>query len=108
MEESPTNYLNVTRAKKNLVVRQDCPNFPDNLWTDMLLNRYVNLDHVYAGYYALEADTRHTQTIGDVDITINHAGIGSKTNKSICMHGEWAIAFAATKAAVLFTYPHQI
>jgi len=23
------------------------------------------------------------------------------------MHGEWAIAFAATKAAVLFTYPHQ-
>jgi len=22
------------------------------------------------------------------------------------MHGEWAIAFAATKAMVLFTYPH--
>jgi len=45
--------------------------------------------------------------IGNVDITVNHAGISPKPNKSICMHGEWAIAFAMTKTNILFAYPHQ-
>ena len=92
------NYLvDVKRAKNNLVVRPDCPDFPDGLWTDILLDRYIDLDCIYAGHYALESDMRHTQSIGDVDITVNHAGLGPKSNKSIHTHGEWAIAFAATK-----------
>ena len=102
------NYLvDVRCMKNNLVVRLDCPDFPDALWTDILLDRYIDFDHVYAGYYALKLDTHHTQSIGDVDITVNHASTGPKTNKSIHTHGEWAIAFAATKAAVLFAYPHR-
>ena len=46
------------------------------------------------------------QSIGNVDITINHTSSGPKTNKLIHSHSKWAIAFAATKAAVLFAYPH--
>jgi len=38
---------------------------------------------------------------------LNHTGISLKTNKSIKMHGEWAIALVATKAAVLYAYPHH-
>jgi len=83
------------------------PDFPDTLWNDVLLNRYVDLDRVYAGYYTLEADTWHTQSIGNVDIMVNHAGISPKTSKSIHTHGEWAITFAVTKSAVLFAYPHR-
>jgi len=102
------NYIiDARRAKNDLVVRPDCPDFPNGLWIDVLLNRYVDLNRVYAKYYALNSDTRHTQSISDVDITLNHTGIGLKTNKSIKMHGEWAIAFAATKAAVLYAYPHR-
>jgi len=102
------NYIiDARHAKNDLIVRPDCPDFPDCLWIDMLLNRYIDLDRVYAGYYALNLDTCHTQSIGDVDIMLNHTGISSKTNKSIKMHGEWAIAFAATKAAVLYAYPHH-
>jgi len=77
------NYLvDIRRAKNNLIVRLDCPDFPDTLWNDVLLNRYVDLDRVYAGYYTLEADTWHTQSIGNVDIMVNHAGISPKTSKS--------------------------
>ena len=57
-------------------------------------------------YYALNSDTQHTQTIGDVDIMLNHGGSAMKINNLIHTHGEWAIAFAATKAAILFVYPH--
>ena len=33
------NYLlDVKRAKNNLLVRADCPPFPDGLWTDVLLD----------------------------------------------------------------------
>jgi len=101
------NYLvDIRQAKNNLIVRPDCPDFPDALWNDVLLNSYINLDRVYAGYYALEADTQHTQSIGDVDIMVNHAGISPKTSKSIYTHGKWAITFVMTKSAVLFAYPH--
>jgi len=44
---------------------------------------------------------------GQVDITLNHTRISSKMNKSIKMHGEWAITFADTKAAILYAYPHR-
>jgi len=38
---------------------------------------------------------------------VNHVGNGPKTSKCIQMHSEWAIMFAATKVAILFTYPHH-
>jgi len=50
---------------------------------------------------------RHTQSISDVDITVNHVGTGLKTSQFICRNGEWVIAFAAAKMAILFTYPHH-
>ena len=84
------------------------PISPNGLWLDVLLNCYIDLDKVYAGYYALNSDTCHTQSIGDVDITLNNTGISSKMNRSIKTHKEWVIVFATTKAAVFYAYayPH--
>jgi hypothetical protein len=31
-------------AKNDLVSQLDCPNFPDNLWLDVLANRFIDLD----------------------------------------------------------------
>ena len=102
------NYLaNVRHAKNNLIMRADCPDCPDAVWADVLLNQYIDFDHVYAGHYMLNLDTCHTQSIGDVYIMVNHTSSGLKRNKLICTHGEWAITFAATKAVVLFAYPHH-
>jgi len=34
------NYLvNIRKAKNNLIIHQDCPDFLDTLWHDVLLNR---------------------------------------------------------------------
>ena len=49
-------------------------------------------------------NTRHTQSLGDFEFVVN-SGSDPKPNKT-CNHGEWAITFAATKAAFLFAYPH--
>jgi len=43
-----------------------------------------------------------------VNITVNHTSTGHKTNRSIHSHGKWAIAFAMTKVAILFTDPHCV
>jgi hypothetical protein len=83
------------------------PIFPDGLWNDVLLGRFIDLDKVYSGYYALESDYRHTQSVGDVDITLNTGGGSSRAAKSVQTHGEWAIAFAHTRRALLFAYPHR-
>ena len=41
------NYIiDTRRAKNDLIVRPDCPDFPDGLWIDVLLNWFVDLDRV--------------------------------------------------------------
>lgn len=101
------NHLaDLKQAKHNILVRHDCPNFPDGLWNDILADRFIDLDRVFSGYYSLDLDYRHTQTVGDIDITLNTGNTSSKPSKLVCNHGDWAIAFATTKAAVHFAYPH--
>jgi len=41
------NYIiDARHAKNDLIVRADCPNFPDTLWLDVLLDRFIDLDRV--------------------------------------------------------------
>ena len=52
------NYLlDVKCTKNDLLVRANCPPFPDGLWTDVLLDQYIDFDRVFSGYYATESDT---------------------------------------------------
>ena len=70
------NYIiDVKCIKNDLIIRLDCLDFPHTLWLNVLLDQFVDLDRVYAGYYALDADTWHTQSIGEVDITPNHVKV---------------------------------
>ena len=57
-------------------------------------------------YYSLKSDHKLTETIGNVDITLLAGGGAGKLSKSVETHGEWAIAFAAAKWAILYVYPH--
>jgi hypothetical protein len=104
--ELKANYLlDIKAAKNSLITHPECPELPDSLWFDILGNQFLNLDKVFSGYYALASEGCHTQTIGDLDITL-HTG-GSKPTRSIKTHGEWSIAYDATKTAILFAYPHR-
>ena len=100
-------HIDLKAAKTNLITQPDCPNFPEGLWSDVLADRFVDLDKVYSGYYTLEPDHRHTETVGNLDITLTSGGGAGKPDKTIGTHGEWSIAFSAAKAAVLYAYPHR-
>jgi len=93
----PTSYLNagiartlylksvyqrdIKRAKNTLIIRPDCPNFPDALWVKVLLNKYIDLDKIFVGHYALECDSPQLQPNGDPDSFVSHANAskGAKT-----------------------------
>jgi len=53
--------LDVKLAKLALIGHPRCPVFPEGLWNDVLLNRYIDLNKIYLGYYVLDVDYRHTQ-----------------------------------------------
>ena len=99
-------FLNVKCAKNHLPIHANCPPFIDGLWTDVLLDRYVDLDRVFTGYYSIDSDNCHTQSLGNIKFVVN-GGSSTKPNKTIKNHGEWAIAFAATRATILFAYLHR-
>ncbi|KAF8583625.1 hypothetical protein K439DRAFT_1348218, partial [Ramaria rubella] len=94
-------------AKTDIISHHNCPILPDGLWTDILANHFVDLDKVHTGYYMLKADYKHTQSIGDVDITLNSAGPTSKAARAIVTHGKWAITFRIAERAILFAYLHR-
>ena len=101
------HLLDIKAVKNDLISQINCPEFPDSLWTDVLSNRFIDLDKVYAGYYSLESDHKLTKTIGNIDITLSSGSGASRPSKTIETHGEWAITFAAAKRAILYVFPHR-
>ncbi|KAF8577706.1 hypothetical protein K439DRAFT_1364045, partial [Ramaria rubella] len=102
------NYLRDLKGTKlSVVTQQRCLSFPDGLWTDILADRFIDLDKVHSGYHTLEPDYKHTQSIGELNIVLNSRSSGAKATKTVRMHGEWSIAYGIVKRATLFTYPHR-
>jgi len=100
-------HLNVKAGKSKIVTHPRCPMFPDNLWTDVLLGHFIDLNKVYSGYYALDMNYQLSQTISDFNISFNNRSNLSKPAKSIKMNEDWGIAFRHTKHAILFAYLHH-
>ena len=58
------NYLlDPKNAKSDILSQPDCLDFPDGVWTDVILSRYINFDQVYSGYYVLDLDYKHTRPL---------------------------------------------
>src|SRR5882724_1966217 len=80
-------YLNDVKCAKNtLIIHPDCPNFPDPMWINVLLNRYLDLDRISTRHYALESDIPQSQATGDIDVTTGQSSNPSKMpKKSVLM-----------------------
>jgi len=51
------NYcIDLKTSKKAILGFPRCLIFPNPQWNDVLLNRYVEFDKIFTGYYALESD----------------------------------------------------
>ncbi|CDO76471.1 hypothetical protein BN946_scf184600.g20 [Trametes cinnabarina] len=90
-------------AKQSVVCSPACPPIPDAVWTDVLANRYVDLDRIFSAVYTVDGDSKSTVKLGDYELT----GLPSKPERRIERHGHWTIAWALYQRAVLYVYPHR-
>ncbi|KAF8591632.1 hypothetical protein K439DRAFT_1656514 [Ramaria rubella] len=91
------NYLLDSKCTKaELVGQRGCPEFPDSLWINVLLDQFIDLNKIYTGAYSLNPEYKHTEKVGDIEIVLNMGGSGSSPTKIIRTHD-----------AVLFAYPHR-
>ncbi|KAJ7634577.1 hypothetical protein FB45DRAFT_675999, partial [Roridomyces roridus] len=76
------------------------PAFPDSLWRDVLLDRFVDLDAVIAGQFAVEPDEAQHVVIGEHQLEIKKPKVVSR----ITNHGDWIIAWRLYERAVNFAF----
>ncbi|EDR00637.1 uncharacterized protein LACBIDRAFT_313122 [Laccaria bicolor S238N-H82] len=90
-------------AKSSLLNSARCPQFPDGEWTNIILGRVVDLDHVLSGIYAVGADDRKREKVGTLEFVV-----GSCTPaKTVRSHSDWTIAWDGYVEALLFVFPHR-
>ncbi|CDO72461.1 hypothetical protein BN946_scf184980.g2 [Trametes cinnabarina] len=90
-------------AKQSVVCSPRCPPVPDAVWTDVLANRYVDLDRIFSAIYTVDGDSKNSVKLGDFELS----GLPSKPKRRIERHGHWTIAWALYQRAVLYVYPHR-
>ncbi|KAI1783138.1 hypothetical protein LXA43DRAFT_1047830 [Ganoderma leucocontextum] len=98
------NYeADIKSAKADLRNSVTVPEFPDAEWTNVLLGKPVDLNHVFSGQYTLEQDEKHVQKFGLVELSYRTA----TPSKIVKNAGDWIIAWQRTTAATLYAFPHR-
>ncbi|KAI9063516.1 hypothetical protein FKP32DRAFT_1534729, partial [Trametes sanguinea] len=98
------NYTrDLALAKQRVVCSPGCPPVPDSVWTDILANRFVDLDRVFSAVYAIDGDSKQSIKLGELELS----GLPSKPKRHVERHGHWTIAWALYQRAVLYVYPHR-
>ncbi|PIL35153.1 hypothetical protein GSI_02942 [Ganoderma sinense ZZ0214-1] len=90
-------------AKASLRNLVGVPEFPEAEWTNVLLGKPVNLNHVLSGQYTLEQDEKHVEKFGLVELSYRTA----TPSKIVKNAGDWIIAWQRTTAATLYAFPHR-
>lgn len=98
------NYMrDVKFAKKKIICARGCPDVPDFIWNDVLLDRYHDFNKSFTAFYSISGDHRDTYTFGEFEFT----GSSTKPTREIRTHGDWITTFQTYRKAVLFAYPHR-
>jgi len=106
--ERKRNYLVDPKAVKiEVLCHPDCPPMPDGIWTEIISSSYVELDKVFVGRFSLVTDSKHTESVGDFEISFKNGGARTDKGQIIRTHGHWTIAWGLYRTAVLFLYPER-
>jgi hypothetical protein len=90
-------------AKSDLLNQQDCPEFPDGEWKNILTGHAVNLDNVLSGYYSISNNDNDIEVLGDLEFKVSSVTL----NKIVSTTGDWSIAWNKTVQATIFAFPHR-
>ena len=84
-------YFNDIKCAKNtLIICTDCPNFPNVLWFNILLNRYIDLDKIFSGNYALKSDSPQVQSASESNTSVGPTMAVSPRNASKNLKSIWS------------------
>lgn len=98
------NYLrDVSLVKQRILCRPDCPEVPENIWSHVIANKFVDLDHIFTSIFSVDGDTKDTFHLGDVELST----ASSKPTKKIANQGDWISCWTRYMDAVLYVYPHR-
>ncbi|KAI0055194.1 hypothetical protein BV25DRAFT_1790845, partial [Artomyces pyxidatus] len=90
-------------ARRSVLSAPDCPEFPHNLWRDVLAGNYVDLDRVYVGRYEINGDAEESHSLGSHTIRSNTF----RFDGSVTELGSWITAWDSYANAVRFVYPSR-
>ncbi|KAJ7211393.1 hypothetical protein GGX14DRAFT_362632, partial [Mycena pura] len=95
--------LDIKETLRLLSVSLSKPSFPETLWKEVLLDRFVDLDVIVANRFATEPDEPHRLLLGDHQLEIKKPKVVSRVSN----HGEWILAFRIYERAVNFAFKHR-
>ncbi|KAL7279056.1 hypothetical protein ACG7TL_006891 [Trametes sanguinea] len=93
----------VTQAKRDLAATASAPEFPDAEWTNVLLGRAIDLDHVFSGQYVTATDDKISERIGELELRYRPP----VPAKKIHSFGDWVYAWNKASVAIAFAFPHR-
>ncbi|KIY46244.1 hypothetical protein FISHEDRAFT_75820 [Fistulina hepatica ATCC 64428] len=96
--------VDIKRAKADLLLSLDVPQFPESQWTKLLSGATADFDHVLSGLYA-SADVEHaTERIGSLEFSYTNTVL----TKRVSNFGDWTTAFESFSDAFTFIFLHRI
>ncbi|KIY46252.1 hypothetical protein FISHEDRAFT_75807 [Fistulina hepatica ATCC 64428] len=95
--------VDLKRAKINLLLSLDVPQFPDSQWTKLLSGGTADFDQVLSGLYAAADVERTTERIGGLEFSY----ISTSPAKRVSTFGDWTTAFDCFADAFIFIFPHR-
>ncbi|KIY49912.1 hypothetical protein FISHEDRAFT_72144 [Fistulina hepatica ATCC 64428] len=99
-----TINVDAKRAKTNLLLSLDVPQFPESQWTKLLSGATVDFDHVLSGLYASADVERTTERIGNIEFSY----ASTSPTKRVTTFGDWTTAFESFAEAFTFIFPHRV
>lgn len=98
------NYLrDVSLVKQRILCRPDCPEVPENIWSHVIANKFVDLDHIFTSIFSVDGDAKDTFHLGDVELST----ASSKPTKKISCQGDWISCWTRYSDAVTYVYPNR-
>ena len=100
----PKTSWKISLMTQKLLNNSRCLQFPDCEWSNLIMGRAIDLDHILAGQYTISYDEICTERFGDVKFVVS----SDKPAKIVNDHEKWVTTWDITVQAILFVFPHSV
>ncbi|KAI0784797.1 hypothetical protein C8Q75DRAFT_723794, partial [Abortiporus biennis] len=92
------NYMcNTKFSVRQVLCYPECPDVPEEVWSDILKSKFVNFDKILSTLFTLEGDSKPSVKIGELKLS----SLQSKPS-------HWVLVWFKYQSAVTFAFPHRL